>query len=83
MFGTTRSREVRLGIALIFSSIFFSLPIESQETTQNPAINQSDNNILKSFAWRGIGPIGQGGRVDDIAVSSADKAFSLSGATSI
>jgi photosystem II stability/assembly factor-like uncharacterized protein len=35
-------------------------------------INQSDDPLLKSFRWRGIGPIGQGGRVDDVAVSETD-----------
>ncbi|MEO2158040.1 MAG: hypothetical protein ABGX31_01760 [bacterium] len=72
MFGTTRTHGIQLAFALIFSSTFFILPIEGQETTQNSVINQSDNNILKSFSWRGIGPIGQGGRVDDIAVSKDD-----------
>jgi len=31
-------------------------------------LNQSENPLLRPFAWRSIGPIGQGGRVDDIAV---------------
>jgi photosystem II stability/assembly factor-like uncharacterized protein len=72
MFGTKKNHGVRIGIALIFSSTFFSLTIEGQETAHNPVVNQTDNNILKSFSWRGIGPIGQGGRVDDIAVSQDD-----------
>jgi photosystem II stability/assembly factor-like uncharacterized protein len=31
-------------------------------------INQADDPLLRGFRWRVIGPIGQGGRVDDIAV---------------
>lgn len=34
---------------------------------QPPPINQSDDPALRSFRWRVIGPVGQGGRVDDIA----------------
>jgi len=34
-----------------------------------PPINQSDDPILKRFAWRSIGPANMGGRVDDIAVN--------------
>jgi len=35
-------------------------------------INQSTDPLLQSFRWRSIGPIGQGGRVDDIAVNPQD-----------
>lgn len=33
-----------------------------------PLINQPDNPLLRGFKWRAIGPVGQGGRIDDIAV---------------
>ena len=33
-----------------------------------PAINQSDDPLLKPFVWRSIGPANMGGRIDDIAV---------------
>jgi photosystem II stability/assembly factor-like uncharacterized protein len=33
-----------------------------------PMINQPDNPELRGFRWRSIGPVGQGGRVDDFAV---------------
>jgi hypothetical protein len=32
-------------------------------------INASDDPLLQGFRWRSIGPVGQGGRVDDIAVN--------------
>ncbi|MCY3677157.1 MAG: hypothetical protein OXH66_06110, partial [Gemmatimonadetes bacterium] len=31
-------------------------------------VNQSDDPILRAFSWRSVGPFGQGGRVDDLAV---------------
>jgi len=33
-----------------------------------PPINLPSNSSLTDFRWRSIGPIGQGGRIDDIAV---------------
>jgi photosystem II stability/assembly factor-like uncharacterized protein len=33
-----------------------------------PAINQSDDPLLKRFLWRSIGPVAMGGRIDDVAV---------------
>lgn len=36
---------------------------------QRPApIHEPDHPLLRGFRWRSIGPVGQGGRVDDIAV---------------
>jgi photosystem II stability/assembly factor-like uncharacterized protein len=35
---------------------------------------QTENPILRDFRWRAIGPIGQGGRVNDIAVVEKDPA---------
>jgi photosystem II stability/assembly factor-like uncharacterized protein len=35
---------------------------------QRPPINPADDPLLRGFRWRVIGPIQQGGRVDDIAV---------------
>jgi hypothetical protein len=37
-----------------------------------PVINQTNDPLLRAFRWREIGPAGQGGRVDDIAVSEQD-----------
>ena len=37
-----------------------------------PAVNPSDHPLLRPFSWRSIGPFGQGGRVDDIAVHPDD-----------
>ncbi len=42
------------------------------QATPGPAINQSDDPMLRPFRWREIGPVGQGGRVDDLAVVESD-----------
>ena len=36
--------------------------------TVAPMVNKPDSPLLKDFRWRSIGPVGQGGRIDDIAV---------------
>jgi photosystem II stability/assembly factor-like uncharacterized protein len=46
-------------------------PTAAQEADE-AVVNQSDNPLLRPFRWRSIGPIGQGGRVDDIAVHPTD-----------
>ena len=35
-------------------------------------VNASDHPLLRPFSWRSIGPYGQGGRVDDLAVDPGD-----------
>ncbi len=40
---------------------------------QASMINAPDHPLLQGFRWRSIGPTGQGGRVDDIAVRPDDK----------
>jgi photosystem II stability/assembly factor-like uncharacterized protein len=37
-----------------------------------PPINEATDPALRGFKWRVIGPIGQGGRIDDIAVVEND-----------
>ncbi len=65
MLNVKHLNQVYLYTALVFLSISLSSAGDAQETV----VNQSNNPILQSFSWRGIGPIGQGGRVDDLAVS--------------
>jgi photosystem II stability/assembly factor-like uncharacterized protein len=65
------SRAAFLGLGFLFAAI----PLAGQQGTasqQRRPINQSDDPWLKPFVWRSIGPPGQGGRVDDIAVSDQD-----------
>ena len=65
MLNVKHLNQIYLYTALVFLSISLSSAGDAQETV----VNQSNDPILQSFSWRGIGPIGQGGRVDDLAVS--------------
>lgn len=58
-----------LGGALLASAGAQSVSAQASET---PMINASTNPLLRGLKWRSIGPIGQGGRVDDIAVVESD-----------
>ena len=60
--------------AIAFIALCWSLPLPGQTSGGDEAevLNQSDHPLLRPFRWRSIGPIGQGGRVDDIAVSPDD-----------
>lgn len=44
--------------------------VAQQEETN--VVNASTNPLLRPFRWRSIGPVGQGGRVDDIEVDPTD-----------
>ncbi|MBT3498727.1 MAG: hypothetical protein HOD00_11650 [Gemmatimonadales bacterium] len=64
------SRLVRLLFVFLAAGSSVPTTVVAQEDT--PVVNQSDNVLLRPMVWRSIGPIGQGGRVDDIAVRSDD-----------
>ncbi len=63
--------SVFLTLALSTAAVTVPTPAASQEA-EAAVVNQSDNPILRPFRWRSIGPIGQGGRVDDLAVHPGD-----------
>ena len=42
--------------------------LQAQEADEVP-VHQTDDPVLRPYVWRSIGPIGQGGRVDDFAVA--------------
>lgn len=44
----------------------------SAQEADAPVLNAPDNPLLRGFVWRSIGPVGQGGRVDDIEVHPTD-----------
>ena len=63
--------------ALVVALLTLSWPLPPSVHAQDAEggeeiINQSDHALLRPFRWRSIGPVGQGGRVDDIAVSPDD-----------
>jgi len=54
---------------LVLTVAALSLPSSSTaQATSASVVNQTDNPLLRPMVWRSIGPVGQGGRVDDIAV---------------
>lgn len=58
-----------LRMSLLLLAATWSLPAASVAQDGDMAVlNQSTNPLLRPFMWRSIGPVGQGGRVDDIAV---------------
>jgi photosystem II stability/assembly factor-like uncharacterized protein len=57
-------------------------PAQVRGRGATPLVNASTDPLLHSFSWRSIGPVGQGGRVDDIAVVERDpRVFFLGYAT--
>lgn len=64
------SRFVRVFATLIFALTavaVIAVPGAAQQSDE--LINAPDHPLLQGFRWRSIGPVGQGGRVDDIAVN--------------
>ncbi|MGH7502205.1 MAG: WD40/YVTN/BNR-like repeat-containing protein [Longimicrobiales bacterium] len=66
----------RSGLLLALLAIASPVAAQGGQNGENglPMINRSDDPLLRSFRWRVIGPVGQGGRVDDIAVVETDPA---------
>ncbi|MGH7713544.1 MAG: WD40/YVTN/BNR-like repeat-containing protein, partial [Gemmatimonadaceae bacterium] len=60
-----------VALAVMASALAAQPPAQQPDTTR-PPINQADDPALRGFRWRVIGPIGQGGRIDDIAVVERD-----------
>ena len=48
------------------------LPGDGAAQDADAPVNASDHLLLRPFSWRSIGPYGQGGRVDDLAVNPDD-----------
>ncbi len=67
-FVPLRSSAARLAL------LAFLVPLPGAASAQyaDPPVNASDHPSLRPFSWRSIGPFGQGGRVDDIAVHPTD-----------
>ena len=77
MSGKLRSRSVRAlalpAFALTLCAALAPSPAAAQDEDEAPArVNQSDHPLLSAFSWRSVGPFGQGGRVDDIAIHPGD-----------
>jgi len=48
------------------------VPPAAAQQGGDETINAPDHPLLQGFRWRSIGPVGQGGRVDDIAVQAGN-----------
>lgn len=66
-----RLAPTALALALLTVSTLTPRAAFAQEDGE-PLVNQTDNPILRAFSWRSVGPYGQGGRVDDVAVHPGD-----------
>ena len=62
-----RLAPAALALTLLAATALTPRAALAQEA-EEPLVNQSDDPILRAFSWRQIGPYGQGGRVDDLAV---------------
>ena len=59
-------------MALAVAAAVIPTAASAQQDEDPPPVNQSDHPLLSAFSWRSIGPFGQGGRVDDLAVHPDD-----------
>jgi photosystem II stability/assembly factor-like uncharacterized protein len=61
---------VRVWLSISILSYGMETMAQFPQATQpaGPAVNQSDDPLLKRFRWREIGPASMGGRIDDFAV---------------
>jgi len=71
---STRRRAVRSLslVSIVLAPTFPATPASGQATAEATVIHRPDHALLQGFRWRSIGPTGQGGRVDDIAVHPDD-----------
>ena len=62
-----------LAAATAFVALAAALPtpVLAQDPVA-PDVNRSEDPRLRAFKWRAIGPFGQGGRVDDLAIHPSD-----------
>ena len=72
-----RSLDISRSATLVFIGLMLAavappVPTVSQEADTQEPIHTPDHPLLRAFRWRSIGPAGQGGRVDDIAVRPDD-----------
>jgi photosystem II stability/assembly factor-like uncharacterized protein len=61
-----------LVLAVTAAAVGTPCVVRAQQEVQAEMINVPDHPLLERFRWRSIGPAGQGGRVDDIAVHPGD-----------
>ncbi|MGQ0646434.1 MAG: WD40/YVTN/BNR-like repeat-containing protein [Gemmatimonadaceae bacterium] len=62
------SRLASLALIALTAPLGLAAQGVPSQTTPTPTVNAADDPLLRGFRWRSIGPTGQGGRVNDIAV---------------
>src|SRR6266700_1925025 len=63
------SRRARASlIGALLASPFVARAQQPPSPPPAPLLNEPTNPMLRGFRWRSVGPVGQGGRVDDFAV---------------
>ena len=58
--------------SLPLAAVPAAAPLGAQGGPERPLLNAAADPLLRGFRWRSIGPAGQGGRVNDIAVVEHD-----------
>jgi photosystem II stability/assembly factor-like uncharacterized protein len=65
--------RVSRSVAAILLALTLLAPVPSSaQQTSGEVLNAPTHPLLSPFRWRSIGPVGQGGRVDDIEVDPSD-----------
>ncbi len=72
MSGTRLFSARLLAVCFALVAPLFLLPDDASAQDADAPVNASDHPLLRPFSWRSIGPYGQGGRVDDLAVNPDD-----------
>ena len=72
MSGTRLFSARSLAVCFAMVAPLLLLPGNAPAQDADAPVNASDHPLLRAFSWRSIGPYGQGGRVDDLAVNPDD-----------
>ena len=65
-------RSAFLAVVSLIVIVTAPAHVRAQQPNEGGMINVPDHPLLQDFRWRQIGPNGQGGRVDDLAVLPGD-----------
>jgi photosystem II stability/assembly factor-like uncharacterized protein len=66
------SRFFRSAAAILLALTLLAPAPSSAQQSSGDVLNAPTHPLLSPFRWRSIGPVGQGGRVDDIEVDPTD-----------
>ena len=72
MYSRLSARSIAALACSLLMLPFVSAQAAAQQDDDDDLINAPDHPLLQGFEWRSIGPTGQGGRVDDLALHPDD-----------